>query len=128
MRLLLDTQAFLWWVFDDARLSKKAKKLISDSGNECFVSAASAWELAIKAGLGKIQLNQAVSDFFPQQLRENNFQLLDLKLQHITAVEALPSHHRDPFDRLLVVQAITERLVLVSGDKILAKYKIERVW
>lgn len=128
MQLLLDTHTFLWWVFDDPKLSATAKNVISDAHNTSYVSAASAWELAIKAGQGKLKLSSPVSEFLPRHLRINGFTLLDLKLEHLVSVEQLPAHHKDPFDRLLVVQAQTEKMHLVSGDVALDQYEIERLW
>ena len=128
MRLLLDTQAFLWWVFGDVRLSSTAQNLISDQENECLVSYASAWEIAIKSGLGKLKLSEPVAEFFPAELRNNGFQPLELKLAHLTAVESLPQHHRDPFDRLLITQALAEKLPVVSSDAAFDLYGVKRFW
>jgi PIN domain nuclease of toxin-antitoxin system len=125
--LLLDTHAFLWWVSDDARLSARARTAITDAAL-VLVSVASCWEMAIKTSLGKLQLSQPVDRFLAEQLGINQFTLLPIELDHAAAVSTLPFHHRDPFDRLLVAQALYETLPIVSADPIFKKYKLKRVW
>jgi PIN domain nuclease of toxin-antitoxin system len=126
MTLLLDTQAFLWWVGDDRRLSKRARRAIADG--ICLLSAASCWEMAIKAGLGKLEIPRPIDRFLQQQLEVNGFSLLPASLEHVSAVADLPFHHRDPFDRLLVAQARREDLAIVSPDPVFRKYGVKRVW
>lgn len=128
MRLLLDTHAFLWWVTDDDRLSERAGELIADGANDVYVSAASAWEIAIKVGLGRIRLPDEARTFAPDQLERNAFQALSVHVAHAVAVIALPDVHRDPFDRMLVAQAMTEGLTIVSQDQELARYPVPVVW
>ena len=128
MRLLLDTHVFLWWVYDDPKLSQTARDLILDSANTKYVSAATAWELAIKAGQGKLKLNLSVGDFYIKYVNQNYFETVPLALSHLFMVERLPLHHKDPFDRLLVVQAQSEKLKIVSADSALDAYEIERLW
>ena len=128
MKLLLDTRTFLWWVTDDDRLSDRAGAAIADGSNEVFFSAASAWEIVIKAGLGRIKLPDDAWSFTPDQLERNAFQPLPVHVSHAVAVIALPDHHRDPFDRMLVAQAMTEGLTLVSSDDQLTRYPISVVW
>ena len=128
MRLLLDTQAFLWWVLADARLSRRAARAISDETNDCLISLASVWELAIKVRAGKLQLTQSVAEFVPAELRANGFALLDIRFAHVALVETMPLHHRDPFDRLLAAQALAERLAVVSIDLAFQRYGVETVW
>ncbi|BCM24668.1 type II toxin-antitoxin system VapC family toxin [Methyloradius palustris] len=128
MRLLLDTHVFLWWVYDDPKLSQTARDVILDSANTKYVSAVTAWELAIKAGQGKLKLNQSVADFYIKYTNQNYFETIPLGLNHLFMVERLPSHHKDPFDRLLVVQAQAEKLKIVSADNALDAYEIERLW
>ena len=128
MKLLLDTHAFLWFVWDDPLLSAAAKALIEDPANRKLVSVASAWEIAIKAGVGKLSLDAPVSVFVPRELAANGFGLLEIALAHATAVEALPMHHRDPFDRLLVAQVVAEGLTLVSADAAFDPYGVTRLW
>lgn len=128
MYLLLDTHALLWWVEDDPQLSLVARRLIADEQNDCLVSLATAWEMAIKAGLKKLELAVPVQRYFQQHLPANDFRLLPLELDHVTRVETLPLHHRDPFDRLLIAQALCEGLTLVSGDSVFDHYGIKRFW
>ncbi len=126
--LLLDTHTFLWWASDAPELSDSARKAISDTGNECFLSSASCWELAIKSSLGKLRLSKPVERFISDLITENGFRLLTIDLRHAAKVETLPFHHRDPFDRLLIAQAITEKLTLVSADSIFSRYDIQLLW
>ena len=128
MRLLLDTHVLLWWVEDDPQLSLMARHQIADERNDCLVSLATAWEMAIKAGLGKLKLAVPVQRYFQEHLSPNNFQLLPIGLEHVTLVETLPLHHRDPFDRLLIAQARCDGLVLVSADQLFDDYGITRIW
>jgi PIN domain nuclease of toxin-antitoxin system len=126
MTILLDTQAFLWWVTDDRRLSKRAARAIA--GTECLLSVASCWELSIKASLGKLSVPGAVDRFVQEQLEVNGFNLLPISLEHVGGVARLPFHHRDPFDRLLAAQALAEDLSLVSADPVFRRYGVTRVW
>lgn len=128
MRLLLDTQAFLWWVFADDRLSPAAQALMADDASECWVSLASAWEMAIKSSLGKLQVTEPVADFFAVECRNNHFRVLEISLAHIGVVERLPFHHRDPFDRLLIAQAQQEKFTMISSDAAFDVYGLHRVW
>ncbi len=128
MRLLLDTHAFLWWVFDDARLSPAARDLIADPAAEILFSTVSAWEIAIKAGTGRLDLPADVAAFIVDQVRRNRFRVLAVELPHALRVHALPDHHRDPFDRLLAAQALVEAVPLLSRDRHLAPYEIELRW
>jgi PIN domain nuclease of toxin-antitoxin system len=126
MALLLDTQAFLWWVADDPRLSRRAARAIA--ATECLLSVASCWEMAIKASLGKLTLPGALDRFVQEQLEVNGFNLLAISLEHASVVAGLPFHHRDPFDRLLAAQALAEDLSLVSADPVFRRYGVTRVW
>ncbi len=128
MQLLLDSHVFLWWVEDDPKLSNLARNLIANTDNDCFVSLATAWELAIKAGQGKLNLKSTVSNYVGRHIQINAFNLLDVKLAHIDGVELLPPHHKDPFDRLLIAQAKSEGLQLISADIAFDAYKIDRLW
>jgi PIN domain nuclease of toxin-antitoxin system len=125
MRLLLDTQVFLWWVGDAGRLSAKAKRAIAQADNECWLSIASVWEMAIKSSLGKLTIDQPIERFVPEQLAANAFRLLGLDMRHVARAASMPRHHRDPFDRLLVAQAEIEGLTVVTSDGALAAYGIE---
>jgi PIN domain nuclease of toxin-antitoxin system len=126
--LLLDTHTMLWFFWDDSRLSRCAKTLIEDADNRKLVSIASCWEIAIKAGLGKLVLGEPAHPFLSREIARNNFELLPISLDHATMVEGLASHHRDPFDRLLVAQAVSEGLELVSADAVFDQYGVSRRW
>lgn len=116
MNLLLDTHAFLWFLNDDPLLSAVAKALIEDPVNRKLVSIASCWEIAIKVGLRKLDLGEPATTFLPREITTNNFNILAIELQHATYVETLPLHHRDPFDRLIISQALIEAMPIVSAD------------
>ena len=120
MRLLLDTHALLWWLSDDARLARPARAAIADAANDVYVSAATAWELAIKARLGKVSM----PDDLGEQLSANALVPLPVQVRHALAVRYLPDHHRDPFDRLLVAQAQIEGLTLVTADQSILRYDV----
>ncbi len=128
MRLLLDTHTFLWWINNDSLLSDPARVAISSERNECFLSLASCWELAIKVSIGKLRLTKPVERFIPEELAANDFQLLPIDFRHIVKVEALPFHHRDPFDRLLAAQVLTEKMTIISADTMLSEYGVKRIW
>ena len=127
-RLLLDTHAFLWWIDDAPELTPAARRAIGDVNNECYLSLASCWELAIKASLGKLRLTSPVERFVSEQITANGFTLLNIELRHTAKVEKLPFHHRDPFDRLLIAQALAEKLTIVSADKIFRDYGVKVLW
>lgn len=126
--ILLDTHAFLWFVWDDPLLSPVAKNLIEDPANPKWVSVASCWEIAIKVGLKKLELGEPAMTFLPRELATNHFHLLGIELAHATFVEALPAHHKDPFDRLLIAQAMIKKLPLISADAIFDEYGVTRLW
>jgi len=128
MILLLDTQALLWFVWDDPQLSAVAKGLIEDPDNRKLVSIASCWEIAIKVSIGKLNLGEPSRTFLGREITDNNFELLPISLEHATAVETLPFHHRDPFDRLLIAQAILENAPILSADSAFDPYPITRLW
>ena len=128
MKLLLDTHAFLWWVGDTRGLSRKARSAIGSGRNECFVSVASGWEIAVKVSLGNLRIESSLDRFLPEQLAANGFQPLAIDLKHTARVATLSFHHRDPFDRLLAAQALEEELAMVTADPVFAKYGVRRVW
>ncbi len=127
-KVLLDTHTFIWWIENAPQLSANAIKLIEDVKNECYLSLASSWEMAIKASIGKLKFSLPLHDYIPHHMTENNFTQLNISFRHVSKVESLPWHHRDPFDRLLAVQAIEEKMVMVSADKIFDEYEIARIW
>jgi PIN domain nuclease of toxin-antitoxin system len=112
LRLLLDTHILLWWLADEMRIPERNREVIRDGRNQVFVSAASAWEIAIKRRLGKLR---APADL-KAQITSARFELLNVTIDHALAVEGLPDHHSDPFDRMLVAQARSENLTMVSED------------
>jgi PIN domain nuclease of toxin-antitoxin system len=124
VKLLLDTHAALWWLSDDERLGRTSTDLITDGSNQILLSAAVVWEVAIKRSLGKLE---APGDFAATLLGAGA-QPLPIRVDHAEAVGELPWHHRDPFDRLLVAQAMIERAVVVSDDDALHPYGVPLVW
>lgn len=128
MRALLDTHVFLWWILDQPRLSPKARDFIADGRNELFLSAASGWEIAIKAQLGKIDLPADAVVFTLEQMRKNAVQELPVRLVHALHVYLLPPLHHDPFDRLLVAQSQLEHLPILSADPQVARYPVQIIW
>ncbi len=128
MRMLLDTHAFLWFVLDDPKLSKAAKTLIEDGANDILVSPASYWEIAIKVGLGKLDLRSSYDDFMERGIAGNDFVILPIEPKHTSLLTTLPTHHKDPFDRLLAAQAATENMAVVSADEALDAYGVQRLW
>lgn len=127
MRLLLDTHAFLWFIDDNPRLSPFAKSLF-ESNNDLLLSTASLWEIAIKSSIRKLTLPQPFEPFVRQQLSVNAIDILQIETAHLHVVSTLPFHHSDPFDRLLIAQALVEELPVVSADVAFGGYSIERLW
>lgn len=128
MRLLLDTHAFLWFITNDSQLSAAAKVLIADPSNEILVSPASYWEIAIKVKLGKYPLSVPYLTLITQGVDRNGFKVLPIEPRHTEMLTTLPLHHGDPFDRLMVAQALVEEISLVSIDPQLDAYPIKRIW
>lgn len=128
MKLLLDTHAFLWLLSGDRRFGKKARRRVEDPRNEKCLSIASVWELAIKVGLGKLRLADPLGEVVDLGARSNGIALLSIAKEHVLDVSALPAHHADPFDRLLVAQALREEMTLVSRDEVFDAYAVKRVW
>lgn len=128
MRALLDTHVLLWWLTDDDRLSRKARRIIADPRSELFFSAASSWEVAIKAAIGRLGLPDPPRILIPKVMREQSISSLEITHAHALAVADLPPHHRDPFDRLLAAQSCLEKLPLLTGDPVFAEYGIKTVW
>jgi PIN domain nuclease of toxin-antitoxin system len=128
MRMLLDTHALLWFLLDDPRLSSTAKAAIADPANDIEVSPASYWEIAIKIRIGKYKLPQPYEAFFEAQLLDNDFRVLHIEPKHTGRLVDMPFHHRDPFDRLLLAQALVENIELISGDATFDPYGVRRMW
>lgn len=127
MRVLLDTHVLIWWLEGSAKLSKRASALLSNPGNTILVSAATGWELAIKLNLGKIDVSFPVADM-SRELGQEGFAELPIGMDDAVRAGLLPLHHRDPFDRLLVAQAQVLNLPILSADKLLDHYGIQRLW
>jgi PIN domain nuclease of toxin-antitoxin system len=128
MRLLLDTHTFIWFVIDSPKLSISVKSQIEDENNEKLLSIASIWEIAIKQSSGKLSFALPFRQFIEQQLSGNNIELLNINLEHIEAVESLPFYHRDPFDRIIIAQAMVGVMPILSADSIFDGYPIQRFW
>jgi PIN domain nuclease of toxin-antitoxin system len=124
VNLLLDTHALLWALAGDPRLGPAAVAAIADRANAVYASAASAWEMAIKVGLGKLDVPPDIGAWLPDELRASGIAPLAVTVEHAAGVEELPRHHADPFDRLLIAQAIAENLVIVTVDRQLAHYGV----
>lgn len=127
MRLLVDTHAFLWFVAGDARLSRTARRAMEHDEAEISLSAATVWEMAIKANLGRLTLPAPASDYVADKARAG-VRMLPVDWSHAAAVERLPFHHRDPFDRMLIAQAQAERLAIVTGDRMFRRYGVPVIW
>jgi PIN domain nuclease of toxin-antitoxin system len=121
VRLLLDTHAFLWWLTDDRRLGRKAREVIADPASVVHVSAATCWEMAIKASLGRLTLGRVD---LAAEIPANGFVELTITVRHALRAGGLPRHHEDPFDRMLVAQALLEELVFVTYDRAFAQYGV----
>ena len=128
MRLLLDTHALLWWWSDDERLSKKARTAIADERNDVFVSAASAWEVAIKHRLGKLPGMPEAESRFVELVAADGFATLPISQHHALRAGGLAQAHRDPFDRMLAAQGEIEGLTLVTCDAALSAFAVRRLW
>lgn len=128
MRLLLDTHTLLWSSHEPQRLSMRVSALLCDTNNELYISLASCWEIAIKLSLGKLRLGKPLDHLIADEVTVNGSKLLPIELRHIMAGSRLPFHHRDPFDRLLVAQALTEDMPIVTVDGQLAPYGVTVIW
>ena len=128
MKLLLDTHALIWWDEKPVRLGSKARAACLDSANELWLSVASVWEIQIKMMLGRLALRQPLKHLIEDQVKRNGMLILPVKFEHVLRLEYLPERHKDPFDRLLVAQALEENCVLVSHDPLIAQYPVTTVW
>jgi len=128
VKALLDTHTFIWWATNDASLSAAVKTVVGDRANDIFLSAASTWEMAIKISIGKLSLAQPVGSFVSALISQYQFQNLTITHEHTYRVETLPLHHKDPFDRLLIAQALIENLVILTRDPEFLPYGVSILW
>ena len=128
MTYLLDTHVFLWWVSDAEGISETARDAIQNPENSLLVSAVCGWEIAIKAGLGRLELDSPPASFVSEHLNRNSMGVLPISMHHALEVYDLPPHHRDPFDRLLIAQSRSEGLPIISSDAVFARYDVAVVW
>lgn len=128
MRILLDTQVWLWMQASPDRLGERSLALVADETNEILLSAASAWEIAIKYALGKLPLPELPKDYVPDRMVSSGVSGLPVEVSHAVEVAQLPPHHRDPFDRLLIAQARAERLSLMTADPRFEPYDVDLLW
>ncbi len=127
MNVLLDTHAMLWFAAGDNRLSPATRRVIEDPANTCYISMASWWEIAIKCSLDRLQLTKPLSSFLADRVDEG-FRVLDIEMTHLLPLTQLPFHHRDPFDRLIVCQAMAEDMPICSADENFAAYDVKLIW
>ena len=129
MDLLLDTNAFLWFYQNDPALGKQARRLMADKSNTVYLSLASCWEMAIKYKIGKLTLTEPFDIQISREIKVNAFHLLDVTFAHVEHTISLDMHHRDPFDRLLIAQALVEQIPLISKETLFDKYiGLDRRW
>jgi PIN domain nuclease of toxin-antitoxin system len=128
VRLLLDSHAFLWFILGDQRLSDRARLAIAAADTDVLISPATLWEMAIKVRLGKYTLPGPFGPFMDTQLTSNRIRLLPIEVRHTAILASMPFHHRDPFDRLIVAQALAESIGVVSVDAMLDAYGVSRLW
>ena len=128
MRLLLDTHVLLWWFDGDRKLSRKVRKLIEGAETEIHVSAASVWEIATKARIGKLQSAVKIARRLPEAIAEQGFAAMPITVEHSQSAGWLPGHHRDPFDRMLAAQALLAGIAIASIDEVFEVYGVNRIW
>jgi PIN domain nuclease of toxin-antitoxin system len=128
VKLLLDTHAFIWWDNNKSQLSKSALDACLDQNNTLFLSIASIWEMQIKLQTGKLSFTVALEQRIREQSRVNGLKILPIRQKHIYTLAALPDHHRDPFDRLLIAQALYEKIALISHDAQMKQYPLQLLW
>ena len=128
MRLLLDTHTLLWWLSDDPSLPLSVRKLIAKGNNSLLVSAASAWEIATKVRLGKLQQAAELASDFAGYLAREEFEAFPVTVEHAVRAGLLPGPHKDPFDRMLIAQAQAENIPIISNDAAFDEYRVHRIW
>ncbi|MEM9998511.1 MAG: type II toxin-antitoxin system VapC family toxin [Bacteroidota bacterium] len=128
MTVLLDTHTFLWFIAGHASLSDTARQRIEDPSTERLLSVASLWEMSIKASLGRLQIRLPFPELVTQQVEGNGIRVLGIKPFHLEALRTLPFHHRDPFDRLMIAQALIEGIPILGKDRAFAAYPVTTIW
>jgi PIN domain nuclease of toxin-antitoxin system len=128
MSYLLDTHTFLWWITEDKRLSERVCSLISLSDNDIYLSPAAGWEIAIKYSIGRLNLSDDPQTLIPSEIMKNNFMVLPITMTHTLYLTQLEQIHRDPFDRILISQSITEKMPIITKDQTIKKYEAETIW
>ena len=128
MRLVLDTHSLLWFIMGNDRLSRKARTTIEDLDNQVLVSVGSLWEIAIKVNIGKLTFLRSYEEFFPVELQKNEIEVLPIRHKDLAVLANLPLHHRDPFDRLIIAQAISEDIAIVTKDSAFQGYAVQIIW
>jgi PIN domain nuclease of toxin-antitoxin system len=128
VRVLVDTHVFLWDLMEDRRSSRKAKQVLSSDEHELVFSLVSLWEIAIKIKIGKLNTVGSSVAYIRDEMNAYGMELLPIRYEHILQLEALPHHHNDPFDRLLIAQAVTESLPILSGDTVFQQYGVKLIW
>jgi PIN domain nuclease of toxin-antitoxin system len=128
MKVLMDTHTFLWWNTEDPLLSVHAKEIIADGQNEIFLSAASVWEIVIKAAKGRLVLPESPAQYISSRMSLYRFRSLPVQISHATYVYELPPYHNDPFDRILIAQSRLESLPLLTKDEDILRYDLETIW
>jgi PIN domain nuclease of toxin-antitoxin system len=128
LKAILDTNTFLWWNLDDPRLSVRARNFIAEGNNELYLSAAVAWEIAIKTAQGRLSLPESPDRYVTSRMNVYHFLPLAVQISHALHTFHLPGYHQDPFDRLLIAQSVMENLPILSGDEMIAQYGIPIIW
>lgn len=128
MTALLDTHAFIWFIEGNTRLSLPARHLIQDEACTIYLSIASVWEMAIKHSLGKLRLTHPFGEVVTAQMARNDIHLLGIAVPHLVRVSSLPFHHKDPFDRLIIAQSLTDDVPVISADSAFDAYGVQRIW
>lgn len=128
VRYLIDTHTLLWFITEDEELSDRARRLILDSSSEIFLSIASLWEIAIKVNIGKLALDKPFNQLFPDELDSHGIEILNITINSLIQLTTLPFHHRDPFDRLIIAQALDEGISVISVDSAFDPYGVSREW
>ena len=128
MKLLLDTHAFIWLNTQPSRLSSNVMGLLTSGLHDFYLSIASPWEMQIKSQLGKLSLDVSLSELIDTSVNRNNISLLNIEFKHIDYLANLPLHHNDPFDRIMIAQALLENMAIISVDSAFSKYQVPIVW